>query len=81
VSVLQTWGIYAAIASAVVAGAFGLIRLAVRDVTKAAEQRGRDEVIKQVQSEEIAAVKRADTILAERRDPAGTAGRLSDGSF
>ena len=80
-STLQTWGIVAAIASAVVAGIFGLIRLAVRDVTSAAEQRGRDEVIKDVQHEEIDAQSRAGNVLAERRTVDDTARRLSDGSF
>jgi Na+-translocating ferredoxin:NAD+ oxidoreductase RnfG subunit len=81
VSTLQTWGIVAAIASAVVAGIFGLIRLAVRDVTNAAEQRGRDEVVKESQREEIDAQSRAGNVLAERRTVDDTTRRLSDGSF
>lgn len=80
-SMLQTWGIVGAIAAAVVAGIFGLIRLAVRDVTKAAEQRGRDEVVKESQREEIDAQSRAGNVLAERRTVDDTNRRLSDGSF
>jgi Na+-translocating ferredoxin:NAD+ oxidoreductase RnfG subunit len=81
VSTIQTWGIVAAVASAIVAGIFGLIRLAVRDVTKAAEQRGRDEVIKESQREEIDAQSRAGSVLAERRTVDDTTRRLSDGNF
>lgn len=80
-SILQTWGLYGAIAIAVVGGIFGLIRLAVRDVTKAAEQRGRDEVVKKSQREENDAQSRAGNVLAERRTVDDTIGKLSDGRF
>lgn len=80
-STLQFYGLIAAIASAVIAGAFGLIRLAVGDVKKQATQLGRDEVIQEVQRADNEATRRADTVLAERRSVDGTIDRLSDHRF
>lgn len=74
---MTTYAIIAGAISATVALAMFLLRR----YEASAKQIGRDEIVKQVQHEDIEATRRADTVLAERRDPAATAGRLSDGSF
>lgn len=66
---------------ALVSGAMALIRWAVKDVTDAAKQAGRDEIIKAEQQAENEAIRRVDDVLSERRTVDDATRKLSDGNF